>query len=351
MSAAVGRALSLVAQGHPLASPAEQLNVLRSAARGAPFSQVAGDVRAARVDVLQVNVGKRCNQTCGHCHVDAGPDRVEVMGDAVVDAVLSVLERERIPTLDITGGAPELHPRFDELVRRGRAAGARVIDRCNLTILTTPRFKHLPRFLADHRVEVVCSLPSAQPDRTDAQRGDGVYDKSLEALRALNAAGYGVPGTGLELVVVSNPTGAFLPPPQTAYETDVRAALGRLGIQVSRVLVLANMPIARFLAWLERTGNTARYLEKVVGAHNPAAVAGLMCRTHVSVSWDGRLFDCDFNQMLELPVAPQAPATIFDWDTGVLAGRQVVTDAHCFGCTAGHGSSCGGALTHGVMPD
>lgn len=344
MSAAVSRRLTLAAERHPLASPDEQLRVLRGSPGMPAFQTLAGDVTTRAIHTLQLNLGKLCNQTCAHCHVDAGPDRTEQMRDDVLDAALAIVRREGIRVVDVTGGAPELHPRFEDLVRRARDAGAHVMDRCNLTVLTLPRSAHLPRFLAEHRVEVVCSLPSWLGERTDAQRGDGVFAKSLEALRALQAVGYGVPGSGLELVVVANPTGAFLPPPQAAFEADFRRELGRLGVQVSRVIVLTNLPIARYLEWLERSGNTERYLEKLVQAFNPASVEHLMCRTLVSVGWDGRLHDCDFNQMLELPLA-DGGATIFDWDAVRLRRSRVRTDAHCFGCTAGQGSSCGGALS------
>jgi radical SAM/Cys-rich protein len=341
----MGRALTLLAERHPLAPPEAQRARLAALPLARSFDDAAGELRALPVEVLQLNVGKLCNQTCRHCHVDAGPDREEVMRDDVVDAALAVVERERIPIVDVTGGAPELHPRFEEIVARARAAGARVLDRCNLTVLTTPRFAHLPAFFAAHDVEVVCSLPSWEAERTDAQRGEGVFDKSLEALRALNAVGYGQPGSGKKLVVVSNPAGAFLPPPQGAFERDFCRELEKRGVVVSDVLVLANMPIARFLEWLDRTGNTQRYVDKLVGAFNPAAVPAVMCRTMVSVGWDGRLWDCDFNQMLEVPVEAAAPTTIFAWDGRALARRRIATGAHCFGCTAGQGSSCGGALT------
>ena len=322
--------ISLLAENHPLASPAAQR------ARLAQLPVFTQEITAEAIEVLQMNVGKRCNQTCAHCHVDAGPDRTEVMPDDVVDACLEVLARERIPTLDITGGAPELHPRFREIVARG-AASAHVIHRCNLTALDAS----MPAFLAQHRVHVVASLPFWERERTDAQRGAGVFDRSIAALKRLNDKGY---GSELELSLVANPTGAFLPPPQAAFERDFRRAL--VDVQFTRLLVLTNMPIARFLEWLERTGNTDRYVGKLVSAFNPASVDGLMCKNMVSVAWDGRIYDCDFNQMLEIPAAG-APSITAGWDTARMRGRRVRTGPHCFGCTAGQGSSCGGALTAG----
>ncbi len=294
--------------------------------------------------MIQINVGKLCNQTCRHCHVDAGPDRTEVMPRAVAEQCLRVLETTSIPTLDITGGAPELHPDFRELVRRARAAGKHVMDRCNLTVLLLPNYADLPAFLAQHRVEVICSLPHYRARQTDAQRGEGVFEESIEALRRLNAVGYGDSGAGLRLNLVTNPVGAFLPGDQAALEHDWKRQLARrYGIRFSRLYTITNMPIARFLEWLEATGKLEAYLRRLVDAYNPAAAAGVMCRTTLSVGWDGRLYDCDFNQMLEVAVAASAPQTIFDFDRAGLERRAIEIGPHCFGCTAGAGSSCGGA--------
>ena len=343
--------LSLLKDRHPLASPQAQQQRLAALSLPSSFAQAVergglGTLRATGVDILQLNVGKKCNQACHHCHVDAAPDRTEVMPDDVVDAALHVLESTTIGLLDITGGAPELHPRFEEMVTRARAAGRRVMDRCNLTILTVNKHAHLPEFFARNRVEVVSSLPFHNADRTDAQRGDGVFEKSLTALRALNAVGYGMPGSGLELTLVANPTGAFLPPPQASLEADFRRVLRlKHGVEFTRLIVITNMPISRYLEWLDRSGNLERYMEKLVNAFNPAAAAGVMCRNTLSVSWDGRLFDCDFNQMLDLPVVNGQPRTIQAYDHALLSGRPIAVGAHCFGCTAGQGSSCGGATT------
>jgi radical SAM/Cys-rich protein len=312
----------------------------------AHLARHGGELRAERVTTLQINVGKKCNQACRHCHVDAGPLRTEVMPDAVVDACLAALARApECDTLDVTGGAPELHPRFREIVRRARALGRRTIVRHNLTVQQEPGQQDLPEFLAAQQCEVVASLPHYTQDATDRQRGRGVYDKSVAALVRLNAVGYGG-GHGLVLNLVSNPVGAFLPPRQQDLERDMRLYLGeRHGIVFDRLFTITNMPIARFADWLDQHDRRAEYMERLESAFNPATLRGLMCRSLVSVSWDGRLFDCDFNQMLELGIEDDEPASIFGLDFRRLAGRRVRTADHCLGCTAGAGSSCGGALT------
>ena len=302
-------------------------------------------MRALGVEVLQINVGKRCNQACHHCHVDAGPDRTEVMPDTVVDACLAFLDRSAIPTLDITGGAPELHPRFKDVVVRAHAAGRHVMDRCNLTITQLPNYAWVPEFLARHQVEVVASLPSFAARQTDAQRGDGVFEQSIAALRRFNQLGYGMDGSGLVLNLVTNPVGAFLPAPQAALERDWKRELGRrFGISFNRLFTITNMPISRYLEFLVASGNLQSYMERLLGAFNPATVDGLMCRSTLSVGWDGQLYDCDFNQMIDLPVVAEAPQTIFDATVHGLAGRRIVVGRHCYGCTAGAGSSCGGTI-------
>jgi radical SAM/Cys-rich protein len=335
------RTLSLLAERHPLA-PASAQRARLAAVDVDDFDAVAGAVVAGPVSVLQLNLGKVCNQTCRHCHVDAGPDRTEVMSDAVVDRCLALIAGG-VGVVDLTGGAPELHPRFEEIVRRARAAGAHVMDRCNLTILTVQKYRHLPEFLADQGVEVVSSLPAPDVARTDAQRGDGVFERSMTAMKALNAVGYGAEAHKV-LSLVANPVGAFLPPSQGSWEREFRAQLlSKEGVVFTRLIALTNMPIARYLEWLEESGNTERYLQKLRGAFNPATLAGVMCTNTLSVAYDGALYDCDFNQMLELPEAGRR--TIFDVDDlGVLAGRRVATARHCYGCTAGAGSSCGGQV-------
>ncbi|HEX8243062.1 MAG TPA: arsenosugar biosynthesis radical SAM (seleno)protein ArsS, partial [Longimicrobium sp.] len=268
----------------------------------------------------------------------------ETMPDAVVDRCLEIIESTDIPTVDITGGAPELHARWREIVVRARAAGKHVMDRCNLTITLLPNYAYLPEFFAEHGVHVVASLPHYRQKGTDTQRGSGVFDESIAALRRLNALGYGRPGTGLVLDLVTNPVGTFLPGSQAALEAEWRRQLLRLyGVEFNALYTITNMPISRFLEFLETSGQLAEYMERLVTAFNPAAAAGVMCRNTLSVGWDGTLYDCDFNQMLELPVHPRAPRTVFDFDLRALAGREIVLGPHCFGCTAGAGSSCGGA--------
>ena len=303
------------------------------------------ELRAASVATLQVNVGKLCNQACKHCHVDASPKRTEIMTRATAEQVLAALQRFRLPTLDLTGGAPELNPSFRWLVAEARALGTHVMVRHNLTVMFESGQEDLPEFFRAHQIEVISSLPYFQEQQTDAQRGNGVFTKSIEAMRKLNAVGYGVAGSGLWLNLVYNPVGAFLPPAQTAIETDFkRELLSRYDLTFNHLYTITNMPISRFLEYLRRSGNEERYMRKLVDAFNPSAVAGVMCRSLVSMDWTGKLYDCDFNQMLELSVAEEMPQTITEFDPVNLASRRIVTGAHCFGCTAGAGSSCGGAV-------
>jgi radical SAM/Cys-rich protein len=304
------------------------------------------ELRASGVDTLQINVGKLCNQACKHCHVDAGPSRKEIMTSETVEQVLAAIRRFRIPTVDITGGAPELNPSFRYLVGECRSLGCHVIVRHNLTVMFEPGQDDLPQFFRDHNIEVVSSLPYFLEQQTDAQRGRGVFEKSIEALHRLNAVGYGIENSELNLNLVYNPVGAFLPPPQESIEADFkRELMNRYGISFNRLFTITNMPIKRFLEYLLRSGNEDRYMRKLIQAFNPATVAGLMCRNLVSVDWTGRLYDCDFNQMLDLRVAPELPPTIVDFDPERFASRRIMTGSHCFGCTAGAGSSCGGAVS------
>ena len=301
---------------------------------------------AGPTEVFQINVGKLCNQTCAHCHVDAGPTRTEEnMAWPTFEACLAVIAELRPRAVDITGGAPELNPHFRRFVDAVRGLGVpEVIDRCNLTVLLLESQRGLAEFLADRRVHIVASLPAVNAAQTDAQRGGGVFDRSLLALRKLNDLGYGMPGTGLELTLMSNPSGAFLPPPQGSAEARFRALLRRHhGLEFTRLIELANMPINRFLEYLLASGNHAAYMERLSAAFNPGAVKGLMCRNTLSVGWDGRLYDCDFNQMLELDVEPAGSRTIFGYRRELMDGRPVRVAHHCLGCTAGQGSSCGGA--------
>jgi radical SAM/Cys-rich protein len=301
-------------------------------------------LRATSIEILQINVGKRCNQTCRHCHVDAGPDRKEVMPRAVLEATLSFIERARIPVVDITGGAPELHPDFRELVRRARQAGAHVMHRCNLTAILLPNYSDIPELLAAHEVEIIASLPYYQARETDTQRGDGVFEESLAALRRLNALGYGMGGR-LKLDLVMNPVGTFLPGNQAALQTLWKREMKRrYDVVFDQLFTITNMPISRFLAFLEEKGRTIEYMTTLVNAFNAAAVRGVMCRNTLSVGWDGTLYDCDFNQMLDLPVNHGAPSRIENASLPELQQRLIEVGPHCFGCTAGSGSSCGGAI-------
>lgn len=340
-------AASLRSSGSALADPAEQL--ARLAALGGPafdaHVRASGqDVPApAALEILQINLGRLCNMSCRHCHVDAGPDRLDANMDLpTIEACLRALDRSGAHTVDITGGAPELNPHFRTLVDGCVARGRHVIDRCNLTVLLLPKHADLPGWLGARGVEIVCSLPHFRRPNTDAQRGDGTFDRSIEALRRLNAAGYGQGDPRRRLTVMHNPAGAFLPAAQGAMEREWKAALERThGVRFDRLIALNNMPIARYLEWLEGSGNLAEYMRMLTAAYNPAALAGLMCRNTVSVAWDGALYDCDFNQMLDLRVASPV-GHIRDFDADRLAERRIVTDRHCFGCTAGAGSSCGG---------
>jgi radical SAM/Cys-rich protein len=302
-------------------------------------------LRSLELLTLQVNVGKLCNQACKHCHVDAGPTRTEVMTRETADSVLDAVRRFRIPTVDITGGAPELNPNFERLVAQSHEAGARVMVRHNLTVQFVEGKERLPQFFREHRVEVIASLPYFLEQQTDAQRGLGVFDKSIAAMRRLNEVGYGHEASGLALNLVYNPVGAYLPPDQSSIERDFKRELfSRHGLRFNRLYTITNMPINRFLSYLRRSGNYERYMQKLVTSFNPATVEGLMCRTMVSVGWDGRLYDCDFNQMIEMPLADGMPRTIEDLDPARLTRRQISTGNHCYGCTAGAGSSCGGAV-------
>ncbi len=346
----MGRVLPTLQKRHsPLVSGSEQQRRLASIRLGKSFSECLRSadlypLTATDIEIFQINVGKKCNQTCRHCHVDAGPDRTEVMSREVMDQCLAVLSHTDIPTVDITGGAPELHPDFCELVERLTSMGKKVIDRCNLTILLLPNYRHLPEFFARHGIEVTCSLPYYREKQTDAQRGAGVFEESIEALKRLNAAGYSQ-GNGLVLNLVTNPVGAFLPGNQASLERQWKRELGqRYGITFDNLYTITNMPISRFLEWLDETDNLEQYMARLLDAFNPGAASGVMCRNTLSVGWDGRLYDCDFNQMLELDLAPDLPATIFDFDLELLRNRRITVGPHCFGCTAGAGSSCGGVI-------
>jgi radical SAM/Cys-rich protein len=346
---------SLKAQHHSLADAHEQVAIIEHGREGdfrlVPFQQQLEHsglypLKSTATTILQVNIGKMCNQTCRHCHVDAGPDRREIMTEETMRQCLAVLAaNEQLATVDLTGGAPEMNPRFRWFVEEIARLGRHIIVRCNLTILRAhKKYYDLPQFYKQHGVEVVSSLPFYTQDRTDRQRGNGVFDDSIRALQELNGAGYGRAGTGLLLNLVYNPAGAFLPPAQAALEAEYHQALRqRYGIEFNALYVITNMPISRYLDYLLTSGNYERYMEKLVHAYNPAAAAAVMCRNTVSVGWDGFLYDCDFNQMLELKVTGAAKH-ISEFNAALLDSRDIIVGQHCYGCTAGAGSSCGGAV-------
>ncbi|HCY64397.1 MAG TPA: radical SAM protein [Oxalobacteraceae bacterium] len=304
-------------------------------------------IRRKALDTLQVNLGYKCNQTCQHCHVNAGPARKEMMDEQTIDLVLRVLKERRLAKLDLTGGAPEMNPLFRCLVREARALGVHVIDRCNLTILSEPGHEDLAVFLANQQVEITASLPCYAEENVDRQRGDGVFRRSIDALRTLNALGYGQPASGLELSLVYNPQGPSLPPNQQKLEADYKRELAdRFGIAFNRLYVLANMPIQRFGSMLISTGRFAGYMHLLKQNFSAANLDAVMCRTLVSVDWQGYLYDCDFNQMLHLPstLGGSARPHLRDLLGRDILNQPIMVADHCYGCTAGQGSSCGGAL-------
>jgi radical SAM/Cys-rich protein len=304
-------------------------------------------LRRRRIETLQVNLGYKCNQTCVHCHVNAGPTRTEQMDRETVGTVLRYLEASGVGALDITGGAPELNPHFRELVLQAQAFGTHVIDRCNLTVLEEPGHEDMAAFLADQRVEIVASLPCYTQELVDRQRGKGVYETSICALKRLNALGYGMDGSGLALHLVYNPQGPSLPPPQEELEADYRRELGeRFGIRFNGLYTLANMPIARFGSMLISKGQFNAYMKLLQQSFREGNLENVMCRSLISVDWQGFVYDCDFNQMLGLPlkIAGKARVRLAELMGRDLDGNAIVVKDHCFGCTAGQGSSCGGAL-------
>lgn len=312
------------------------------------------DLKPSTINTLQVNITKLCNQACTHCHVDASPRRREMMSDGLIELVIKTLgHHPQLQTLDITGGAPELHPRFQDLVREARALKKKIMVRHNLTVtldehpVTGESMHYLPDFFHDNRVEIVSSLPYYQEFFTDKQRGHGVFQKSIESLRILNSKGYGLPDTGLILNLVYNPAGAFLPAPQSDLERDFRKELAKhFDVHFNQLFAITNMPIHRFKAQLIRNAGYQDYMEKLVTAFNPAAAAGIMCRNLISVSMNGTLYDCDFNQMLKMPLQTDAGSmNLGNLEMEALSKRNISVADHCFGCTAGAGSSCGGTTT------
>lgn len=331
--------MSLKRRGADLADPANQIQILERDCELPKFDSALLNrnlelLAADGVDILQVNVGKMCNMTCGHCHVDAGPDRREIMTRETIDACLAAVKSSEIKTVDLTGGAPEMNPEFKYFVTGAKELGCHVIDRCNLTILLANGYKDMPEFLANNNVEIVASLPCYLEENADSQRGDGSFKKSIEALQLLNSFEYGSGNPNRMLTLVYNPVGPSLPPDQSELESEYRKQLSeRFDVNFDRLFTITNMPISRYLEYLLNTGDYEQYMIKLVEAFNPDAAKGVMCRKMLSVGWDGLLFDCDFNQMLELPTSGTQPKHISEFDTESLASRQIVTGRHCFGCT------------------
>ncbi|MDO9373559.1 MAG: arsenosugar biosynthesis radical SAM protein ArsS [Ferruginibacter sp.] len=351
------RIKSLQARHHFLSDANHQLEILAHGNTGnefslIPFQQQLENIglyplKPTGVEIFQVNLGKMCNQVCKHCHVDAGPDRKEIMTRETMQQCLDVLKNSPIKTVDLTGGAPELNPNFRWFVDEIKKLDKHVIVRCNLTIiLANARFNDLPAYYKQHGIEIVSSLPFYTADRTDRQRGNGVFEQSIHALKLLNEEGYGIDGSGLILNLVYNPAGAFLPPSQQALEAEFKAELFKNhGISFNQLFAITNMPISRYLDYLLESGNYEKYMEKLTAAFNPAAAYGVMCRNTISVSWDGYLHDCDFNQMLEMKVSCADSTHISTFQLDELNNREIVLNQHCYGCTAGSGSSCGGTVT------
>ena len=353
-----GLKTSLKKQAHQLSDSFIQLEVLQAPrATGASFPafgekmEKAGlfPLKPTGIEILQINLGKMCNQTCKHCHVDAGPDRKEIMTRETMQQCLDALDKSdkegmSIHTVDLTGGAPEMNPHFRWFVEELSSRRKHIMVRCNLTIiLANPKYHDLPAFFKKHRVEVVSSLPHFSARRTNSQRGEGVFEKSVKALQMLNEEGYGKDDSGLPLHLVYNPAGAFLPGSQASLEKEFKQKLKKgFGIDFHNLYVITNLPISRFLDYLVQSGNYDGYMEKLVNAFNPAAAEGVMCRNTLSVGWDGLLYDCDFNQMLDLLTEEGSGRHIADFNIENLNEREIVLNQHCYGCTAGAGSSCGG---------
>ncbi len=348
---------SLKSRAIPLVHPEEQLRVLDAAdITGGPTNsgRFGLDLAASgwprlkpdRLEIVQINLGKLCNMTCMHCHVDSGPDRTEEnMDRATVDACLQAIDRSGAQVVDLTGGAPELNPNFEYLVEACISRGLRVLDRCNLTVLLTRRCEHLPEWFAKRGVEIICSLPHHRKIGTDAQRGDGTYAKSIKALRRLNAVGYGYGDPDRQLTLVTNPVGAYLVGNQASLEREWKTSLAHNhDVSFDRLLTLNNLPMSRYLEWLMDTNQVDTYLSKLLQAFNPATIAGLMCRNVLSIGWDGHLYDCDFNQQLEMRMDIPRPH-VAEFDLSIWQSHSIRTARHCYGCTAGAGSSCGGAIT------
>ena len=344
---------SLIAQSHSLSNPKVQLDVINhhndKIKNLDRFEEKLDTInlfplKPTGIEIFQINLGYMCNMTCKHCHVDAGPDRKEIMSKETLELCLDAIQDSSIQTVDLTGGAPEMNPHFRWFVNEVSKLNKHIIVRSNLTILDTRKFEDLPQFMADHGVEITCSLPFYSKRRTDSQRGEGTYDKSMKVLKILNEIGYGKKESGLLLNLVYNPVGAFLPPDQESLKKDYKERLWNdHQIVFNDLYTITNLPISRYLNFLVMSGNLEDYMEKLVNAFNPSAAEGVMCRNTISIGWDGSIFDCDFNQMLKLKTNHGSPEHIKDWNLKKLNDREIVLNQHCYGCTAGAGSSCGGA--------
>ncbi len=347
---------SLKRQHNKLADSDVQLDIIEHGSKGdfalVPFQQKLEEtglypLKPTGVQIFQINVGKMCNQVCKHCHVDAGPDRKEIMTrETMKQCLLALFQNPQLKTVDLTGGAPEMNPDFRWFVEEIKKLDKHIIVRCNLTIiLANKKYHDLPEFYKKHNIEVVSSLPFYTQDRTDRQRGDGVFEDSIKALQMLNEVGYGKEGSGLILNLVYNPAGAFLPPSQESLEKEYKKELKeRYNIEFNNLFAITNLPISRYLDYLLQSGIYEKYMEKLLAAYNPDAAANVMCRSTISIGWDGYLYDCDFNQMLDLKVEGSSKH-LSQFNIEALNARNIIVNQHCFGCTAGSGSSCGGAVT------
>ena len=344
---------SLKANHNSLSKAANQLEILeQNPEEFTPFRnnlQTIGlhPLQPTNLEIFQINLGKMCNQVCTHCHVDAGPDRKEIMTKETMEVILEILKSNpNFKVVDMTGGAPEMNPHFRWFVEEISALGIQMYVRCNLTIITAnKKYNDLPDFFKKHKIEVISSLPFYSKDRTDKQRGDGVFESSIKALKMLNEVGYGMENSELKLNLVYNPAGAFLPPDQNALEKEYKTALLKdFGIHFNNLFAITNLPVSRYLDYLVSSGNYEDYMTKLIDAFNPTAALNVMCRNTISIGWDGYIYDCDFNQMLELKVSCKGSKHINDFDTTALIDRNIIVSNHCYGCTAGSGSSCGGAV-------
>ena len=346
---------TLQSRSSDLSKPESQVEFLSSGifsdGKAPIFRKVLDDhssfpLKPNTLEVLQVNLGYMCNQTCKHCHVDAGPDRTEIMTKQTMQSCIDVIKSNNIETIDLTGGAPEMNPNFKWFVEHARPYVNEIIVRSNLTIIEANKtYNELPVFIAKNKIRLVSSLPFYNADKTDRQRGKGVFDKSIKALRKLNNLGYGKPESGLTIDLVYNPTGAFLPAPQLSLEKEFKTVLKEeFDICFNQLFCITNLPISRFLDYLIQTENYEDYMFKLIESFNPTALDGLMCKNTLSVGWNGTLYDCDFNQMLDLKIDPNFPQSISSFNIDTLKNRVINTSQHCFGCTAGAGSSCQGSL-------